>query len=270
MEYTKMHGAGNGFVLLDNTEAVLPPDEYDPLAIQLCSLENMDGMILITKAEDADCGMLFFNRDGSAGEMCGNGARCLARYAVEHGLASDPQHIRIRATAGIVPARRIDPERYEIRLNDPSVIDLHRTVTVDEDSYDCFYTELGNPGIPHAVLFLSDPFPGDLSSIRALGRSLRSAEAFPRGANVTFLRQTGDSSAEALTYERGVEDFTLACGTGCGASAAAMVLLGRTSSHTVQISMPGGLLSVSLRKKDSTVSDLFLTGPTAIVGTGTI
>ena len=265
-----MHGAGNGFVLLDNSEAVLPPDEYAPLAKRLCSLENMDGMILIMKAKDADCGMLFFNRDGSTGEMCGNGARCLARYAVEHGLAPDPQHIRIRATAGIVPARRIDPERYEIRLNDPSVVDLHRAVTVNGHSYDCFYTELGNPGIPHAVLFLSGPFTGNLPSLRELGRSLRYAGTFPRGANVTFVRLTGDSSAEAITYERGVEDFTLACGTGCGASAAAMVLLGMTVSGTVQISMPGGLLSVSLHKTGSTVSDLFLTGPTAFVGTGRI
>ena len=265
-----MHGAGNGFVLLDNTGGVLEPEEYASLAKHLCDLENMDGMILITQAEDADCGMLFFNRDGSWGEMCGNGARCLARYSVEHGFSQDPQNIRIRATAGIVPARRIDQEIYEIRLNDPSVIDLHRTVTAMGQSWDCFYTELGRPGIPHAVLFRSEPLPADLTSLRELGRSIRCAEEFPKGANVTFVWQTGESSVDAATYERGVENFTLACGTGCGATAAAMVLLDRSASDTIHISMPGGKLSVSLHRTASSVSDLLLTGPTAFLGTGTV
>ena len=270
MNYTKMHGAGNGFVLLDNTGNNLDTTDFASLAQCLCAMENTDGMILIADAADADCRMYFYNRDGSAGEMCGNGARCLARYAVEHGLASDPQNIKIRTAAGIVTAKKIDETLYEIRLNDPSVIDLHRDVPVDTTVYDCFYAELGNPGIPHAVCFLREPIPEDLSALRDLGRSLRFAPEFPKGANVTFVYQNSADSIDAITYERGVEDFTLACGTGCGAAAAAMVLLGRSSSKSIRISMPGGLLTVSLSVRDGTAADLFLTGPTAVTGAGTL
>ena len=270
MNYTKMHGAGNGFVLLDNTQNILLPEDFSSLAVYLCRLEDTDGMILITEAADADCGMYFYNRDGSAGEMCGNGVRCLARYAVEHGLASDPKHIRIRTAAGIVTSRQIDEILYEVRLNNPSVIDLHRPVTVNGSVYDCFYTELGDPGIPHAVFFLPDMLPKDLSSLRSLGRFLHSAPEFPKGANVTFVHQISADSVDAITYERGVEDFTLACGTGCGAAAAALLLLGKSSAKMIRIYMPGGLLTVALDICDGTVTSLYLTGPTAITGTGTV
>ena len=268
MKYTKMHGAGNGFVLLDNTDLLLDPDGYAPLAVELCGKESVDGMIVVAPAQDADCGMVFYNRDGSLGEMCGNGARCLARYAVEHGLADDPDNIRIRTAAGLVSARRIDDELYEVRLNDPSVVDLHRFVPVSEKTFDCFYTELGDPGIPHAVVFLKGPLPAERTALRETGRVLRFSPQFPRGANVTFAFQSGPDRVEAITYERGVEDFTLACGTGCGATAAALVLLGRTSSDTVHITMPGGKLSVTLRRSGDSVTDLYLTGPTAITGEG--
>ncbi len=271
MRYTKMHGAGNSFLLTENLRGELRGEDLSVLALRLCSPETgpgADGMIVLVPAEDADFGMLFLNSDGSRGEMCGNGSRCLARYGVEHGLVRDAEQIRIRAEAGLVTARRITDERYEVRLNDPSVIDLHRPAEALGRIYDCAYTELGDPGIPHAVLEVSAEELSALDVLRRLGRELRHSPAFPKGANVSFACLTGGQRVRAITYERGVEDFTLACGTGCGAIAASLLLRGRLTDCPISIEMPGGLLSVSLRRDGTGVRDILLTGPTAVVEEG--
>ncbi len=268
MKYTKMHGAGNGFVLVDNTDSALSRDKCRKLAVRLCREKETDGLIAVCPAEDADISMLFINSDGSVGEMCGNGARCLAKYAVEHGLSHDPDNILIRTDAGIIHARRINDGLYEVRLNDPSVIDPHRLVRVGGKSYDCFYTELGDPGIPHAVVFTdSDPHTR-LNDLRETGRALRFAAEFPKGANVSFAMKTGCVSAKAVTFERGVEDFTLACGTGCGAIACAMAFNGSSCGERFIIEMPGGLLEVRLHFSGQMIRDIFLTGPVVTLEEG--
>ena len=268
MTYTLMHGAGNGFVLLDNTHSDLSEEDCRTLAVRLCTADGMDGLIAIIPASDADIGMLFINSDGSVGEMCGNGARCLAKYAVEHGLASDPGNIRIRTDAGLVRARRVTDEVYEVRLNDPSVLDPHRHVYFDGQDFDCFYTELGDPGIPHAVIFTEDDPHLCRDALRETGRAIRYAKEFPRGANVSFVQKTGPDTAKAVTYERGVEDFTLACGTGCGAVACAFSVLSGTPRTHVTIEMPGGTLDVSLINKSGIIRNILLTGPAVTVGEG--
>lgn len=272
MRYTKMHGAGNSFLLTENLHGELQDEDLSVLALRLCSAATgpgADGMIVVVPAEgDADVGMLFYNADGSLGEMCGNGARCIARYAVEHGLARDAQHIRIRATAGLVRGRRITREQYEVRLNAPSIVDLHRPAEAAGRVYDCAYVELGDPGIPHAVVETGPSAFEDTDALRELGRALRYSPAFPKGANVTFACVTGETQVRAVTFERGVEDFTLACGTGCGATALSLILRGRLAGETVGIDMPGGHLCVALRRKGERVRDILLTGPTAVVGEG--
>ena len=268
MNYTKMHGAGNGFVLLDNTGSGLSGEECRALAVKLCAFEGMDGLIAIVPASDADIGMLFINSDGSVGEMCGNGARCLAKYAVEHGLVSDPENIRIKTDAGLVTAKRISGEVYEVRLNDPSVLDPHRHVLLGGQDCDCFYVELGDPGIPHAVVFTETDPHLCTDALRETGRALRHAAEFPRGANVSFVQKTGPDSAKAVTYERGVEDFTLACGTGCGAIACAFAVLSAASPSRITIGMPGGMLLVSLINENGNIRDIRLTGPAVTLGEG--
>ena len=265
MRCTKMHGAGNSFVVTENLRGELQGEDLGVLALRLCREQEADGLIVVVPAQDADFGMLFYNADGSLGEMCGNGVRCLARYGVEHGLAPDPAHIRIRATAGLVFGRRISREQYEIRLNDPSVIDLHRPAFDGEKVCDCCYVELGDPGIPHAVVMAEAAELDDPDRLRERGRTLRFSPAFPRGANVSFVCLMGENRARAITFERGVEDFTLACGTGCGAIAVCLTLTGQTPSGRVEIDMPGGHLSVTLNREGDTVRDIFLTGPTAVV-----
>ena len=272
MHITKMHGAGNDFVIVDNRAGSLPADALPKLARTLCAFHTgvgADGMMVVVPAEKGgDYAMRFYNADGSLGEMCGNGARCICRWGAEHGLAGDTQ--RVETTAGLVIGQRIDRTRYRVRLNDPSVLDLRRPVPVDGAAYDCAYLELGDPGIPHAVLLLPDWDEWGRDRLRALGAALRSAPAFPKGANVSFVKITGPDAVKAITFERGVEDFTLACGTGCGSIAAALTLRGLVSGGPVHITMPGGALTVSLTREHDRVHDIFLTGPTCLVFEGEV
>ena len=269
MLITNMHGAGNSFCLVENLHGELQGEDLQSLALRLCSAENgpgADGLIVLTPAQgDEDFGMLFYNSDGSLGEMCGNGARCVARYGVEHGLVKDAAHIRFRATAGLILARRIDETLYEVRLNNPSVIDLHRPVSDGERVFDSAYVELGEPGIPHAVIETPEEDFLDLDALRARGRALRCSQVYPRGANVSFVSVTSPQRVRALTYERGVEDFTLACGTGSGSIVLTLLLRGRLRGDRATVDMPGGQLSVRLVREGEQIRDLFLTGPTAYV-----
>ncbi len=264
MHYTKMHGAGNSFLLTENLHGELRGEDLSVLALRLCKEKETDGLIVLTPAVGADFGMLFYNSDGSLGEMCGNGARCVARYGYEHSLAPDPQAIRILATAGLVTGKRVSRERYQIRLNDPSVIDLHRLA----EGEDCAYIELGKPGIPHAVVEVGAEAFDDLNALRERGRRLRCSAAFPKGANVSFACLEGENRVRAITFERGVEDFTLACGTGSGAIAVALILRARIPGSAAEIHMPGGTLIISLTREDDRAKDLLLTGPTAVVEEG--
>ena len=267
MRYTKMHGAGNSFLILENLRQELKGENLSDLALRLCSPHSgpgADGLIVLQPDREADFAMDFYNSDGSLGEMCGNGARCVARYGVEHGLAPDPEHIRFRAAAGMIRARRIDEIRYEVRLPDPSVLDLLRTTG---EGF-CSYVELGDPGLPHAVVEVPAAAFGDPDALRERGRALRHNPVFPKGANVSFVCLTGENSVRAVTFERGVEDFTLACGTGCGAIALSLILRGRIPGNQAEIDMPGGHLSVTLRREGDSARDILLTGPTAFVEAG--
>ena len=266
MKFTKMHGAGNDFVIINLLEEKLDPASAPELARKLCARRTgigADGLMLTAKAEDGgDFKLLFYNADGSLGEMCGNGARCIARYGFEHGLAGEKQ--RIETTAGLVTGERITDTLYRIRLNDPSVVDLERKA----EGYGCSYIELGDPGIPHAVVVMDNWDTMPHGELFKLGKKLRFSPAFPKGANVSFVKLVDAERVKAVTYERGVEDFTLACGTGSGSIVAALTLRGFVSGNDVTVSMPGGDLSVSLKSDGSSVCDIFLTGPTCKVCEG--
>ena len=271
MHFTKMHGAGNDFIIINNIDGAIPESVLPELAAGLCAQHvsvGADGMMVVAAPrQGGDFRMIFYNSDGSLGEMCGNGARCIARYGYENGLSGEIQ--RIETTAGLVTGQRMTKRLYKVRLNDPSVIDLHRSVSAGGAVYDCAYIELGDPGIPHAIVLMPDWDERDRDTLRALGRALRFAKEFPRGANVSFVKIVDIRHVKAITYERGVEDFTLACGTGCGSIAAALCLLG-LSGDELAIFMPGGELTVSLTAEVGSVRDIYLTGPTNIVCVGDI
>ena len=269
MFFTKMHGAGNDFIIIDNRDGRFPADGLSSLAVKLCAVHTgvgADGLMVVTESTAADYAMLFYNNDGSLGEMCGNGARCICRYGHDNGLAGDVQ--RVETTSGIVIGKRIDERRYQVRLNDPSVIELHRAVEVGGTVYDCAYVELGVPGLPHAVVRLDGWDAMDINALRELGSRLRRAKEFPKGANVTFVKKLNDSEWKAVTFERGVEDFTLACGTGCGSAVTALTLLGLASGRNISIHMPGGTIEISLDAENGWVRNILITGPTAVVFKG--
>ena len=272
MKFWKMNGAGNDFLILNNLEERQRAEDFPRLARTLCERHlsiGADGfMVVEAPAQGGDYRMLFFNSDGTVGEMCGNGARCICRYGYEAGLAGEVQ--RVETTAGMVTGERIDRRRYRVRLNDPTTIRLDCPVEVDGVTYPCAYVELGCPGLPHAAV----PFPGlreaDEDKLRELGRRLRWHPAFPKGANVNFYELTGEDQVYEHTFERGVEDFTYACGTGTGSVVTVLTLQGKVSGHNVRARMPGGELVIDVERDRDRVTDLYLTGPTNIVCKGEI
>ena len=267
-----MNGAGNDFILLDAIAEPFDESAAPALARSLCDRRRSigaDGLMLVTRAEgDADYRMRFYNSDGSLGEMCGNGARCICRYGYAHGYAGPVQ--RVETTAGLVTGWRITEDQYRIRLNTPSVVDLEKQLTVGGRTYRCSYVELGSPGIPHLALEMPALAEQDEDALRRLGRALRYHPTLPKGANVNFYELTGPNELLEKTYERGVEDFTLACGTGTGSVAAALTLLGRVSGKNVRIRMDGGELTVDAEEKNGAIENLYLTGPAAMVCAGEI
>ena len=268
MRFTKMNGAGNDFILVENLHGELTQQQLSKLARTLCDRRmsiGADGLMAIVPAKaDADFGMLFFNCDGTLGEMCGNGARCICRYGYETGLAGETQ--TIETTAGLVTGTRIDAKNYRIRLPDPVNLQ-YLALDVDGKKVGCMYLELGNPGIPHAVVQYPGLREADEQALFEFGRKLRYHPAFPKGANVNFLEKTGENRFYERTWERGVEDFTYACGTGTGASVYALAEKRRCGDHA-EVEVKGGLLIVDIVRDGKKCRDLLLTGPASMVCTG--
>jgi len=271
LKFWKMNGAGNDFIVINNIEEQIPVEKFNEIAKTLCERHlsvGADGMMVVETSQIGDYRMLFYNSDGSMGEMCGNGARCICRYGYENGLAGDVQ--RVETTAGVVTGERIDNRCYKVRLNDPSVIKLEYPVEVDGETYECSYVELGNPGIPHAVVPIKDLKNYPEAKLFELGRKLRYHEAFPKGANINFYEIVGEDQVFERTYERGVEDFTYACGTGTGSMVTVLTLKGLVSGSGVKVGMTGGELVITVECDGDKVENLFLTGPTNIVAKGEV
>ena len=273
MRFWKMNGAGNDFLIVDDRQNAVPDERWPDIVRTLCQRHlsiGADGFMVVKKPTDGgDYKMLFFNSDGSMGEMCGNGARCICRYGLENGLAGRVQ--RVETTAGLVTGWQVDRQRYRVRLNDPCNIRLHDRMEAEGTIYDCAYLELGDPGIPHAVVPIRGLQDYDTQTLRRLGRRLRYDPAFPKGANVNFYELIGPNHVYERTYERGVEDFTYACGTGTGSVVTVLTLLGKVSGKNVQVDMTGGRLVIDVERDGAgRVTDLYLTGPTNVVCKGEI
>lgn len=292
MKFSKFQGAGNDFIILNNMEEQIPTEKLGQVARQLCRRRfsiGADGLMAVDfPSEGGDYRMRFYNADGSQGEMCGNGARCIARYGYEKGLAGETQ--RIETTAGMVVGKRIGQRMYQIRLNDPTKIHLDQSVEIDGREYQYSYLELGDPGIPHVAVELPEFWLMGEEALRDLGRRLRHYEGFAKGANVNFFALTHEPDGavedscgglagktgfsgirvKERTFERGVEDFTLACGTGTGCVVAALTLQGRVSGEDVCVDVPGGELRITVERAGEWVTALYLTGPTNIVAEGEI
>lgn len=272
MHFCKMNGAGNDFLIINNLEENLPHDCFPALARTLCHRHlsiGADGLMVVERSTSgADFRMMFYNADGSAGEMCGNGARCICRYGYEKGLSGEKQIIE--TPSGTVIGWRIDQRNYRIRLTDPSVIKLSYPVEACGNGWECSYIELGIPGLPHAVVPVEKLSEKSFEELRELGRTLRYHNAFPKGANVNFYDIDASDELTLRTYERGVEDFTFACGTGTGSTVLALTLMGKVSGREVTVKNPGGTLRVTADRDHDKIENLWLTGPTNIVCTGEV
>ncbi|MFB0918584.1 MAG: diaminopimelate epimerase [Clostridiaceae bacterium] len=255
---SKFQAAGNDFVLINNMEEKLDEKVLPELAKKICHRRfsmGADGLILVDKAigKDTDFRMVFLNADGTYGEMCGNGARSIARFAHEEGIAG--VSMVFDTLAGPVSAVRLDENTYKIKLNRVSVYKKAMEVKIGDVVYTGDYIELGEPGLPHFVLELKDLEPELSRELFNLGRALRYAPEFPKGANINFYKMTDTNELKAITYERGVEDFTYACGTGAGSMAYSVKQGNKIDGDKVSIKVPGGVLTIELEDKV-----LYLTG----------
>ncbi len=272
MDFWKMNGAGNDFIILSDMDRRIPDGDISRIAATLCQRRlsiGADGLMVVRPAEQGgDYRMLFYNADGTEAEMCGNGARCICRYGYENGLAGETQHVE--TVSGTVTGRRVSQRQYQVRLNDPTMLETDLSAEVEGAAWPCAYVELGRPGLPHAAVPYKGLASAEESVLLKLGRKLRYHELFPKGANVSFYELVGTDHLLARTYERGVEDFTMACGTGAASVTAALALLGRVSGRAVQVDMPGGTLTIDLTCAQGAVTDICLTGPTNIVCKGAV
>ena len=244
---TKMNGNGNDFLVINNMDLKYTGETLSSYAKALCRRRESLGAdgILVTEPSDMhDFKMRLFNRDGTEGEMCGNGARCVARYAVLKGIAKKPE-MTFETLGGRVDAV-VKGARVAIKLSPVDVSNLVLNAPASVEGYDFNYTLL-SVGVPHAVIFETKHL-GSEDYYRKLGRAIRSrGDLFPEGANINFVspRETYEKGLDVLTYERGVEDLTLSCGTGSTASAIVAFKAGLTSA-VVDVHNPGGINRVSL------------------------
>ena len=254
MKLYHMSGAGNDFMVMDARGMEL---DFADLAVELCKKYGTDGFMAVDHSNVADFRLHFYNSDGSRGEMCGNGARCICKFAYDLGIAGET--MTVQADAGIVCGWRVSENRYRVKLNNPGIVDLRR-------KENAAYVELGDPGIPHSVTHIPGLSFDRKEELREMAKAMRFDPAFPKGVNANLYEWLDETTVRILTYERGVEDYTLACGTGSGSTAVVLWLQGKVPGGVLNLENQGGLLTVTLSGKDGKVDSLLLEGPAETLG----
>lgn len=277
LRFARMHGCGNDFVVVDDRDGRLQAHRAE-LARALCDRHKGlggDGLILIQRGEtqngfSADFRMTYVNRTGADGEMCGNGARCAAKRAVDLGLAPDRERgaeLRMATLAGLVRAT-VDDTEVTLAMTVPGGERNSMPLAIAGQSFDLFAIDTG---VPHAVAFLDSLDALERLDVEGIGRAIRTHEAFaPKGVNANFAARRPDGAYRMRTYERGVEMETLACGTGAVAVAlAAHRRFGATAPVSI-LPSGGGLLTIGFRMSDGGFRDVTLKGPTETIAEGEI
>ena len=218
IHFYKMTGTGNDFILIDNRQRILDPDHCFDFVRSVCRPRisvGADGVILIEKDTEVDFRWRFFNADGSEPDMCGNGARCAARFAFLTGIADKPR-MTFRTGAGVIGAEVLDTN-VKVQMPVPHSFKRGLMITTQKRS---FKLDFIDSGVPHAVCFLKDREELEAMGVEHWGSALRKHVKFkPAGTNVDFVYVENPHNLWVRTYERGVEGETLACGTGCIAAA---------------------------------------------------
>ena len=262
-----MNGSGNDFIIIDNREPVIENSAKLDFVSQICVHKlsvGADGVIFVENSDTADFKWDFYNADGSSAEMCGNGGRCVAHYAYVRKIA--PEKMSFETTAGIITAE-VKGSYVRIKLTTPK--GMQRNLNIDLNGK-TFKVDSLNTGAPHAIMYSDDITNED---VRGVGRGIRAHPIFsPEGTNVDFVQKLGEDMLYVRTYERGVEDETLACGTGVVASAL-LASEANLVKAPVRIQTQGGeVLTVDFEKINEAgeFKDVFLEGSAKIVFEGTI
>ena len=263
--FTKMSGTGNDFILIDHREPFIPQDTIATFVKQVCRRKfsaGADGLILIENSQKEDFAWQFFNADGSVAEMCGNGARCAARFAYHKGIA--PARMRFTTVAGVIEAEMVG-DAVKVKLTSPSDLRETRELLVDNEKIQVSFI---NTGVPHVVCFVDDI---SATPVIDLGRKIRNhSEYQPAGTNVNFVQVTSQGLI-VRTYERGVEDETQACGTGAVASALIAAMTGKNTLSPVQVTTSGGdQLIIHHELNQSEVVAVYLEGPANFIYEGSL
>ena len=265
LPFVKMSGAGNDFVVIDN-RALNYSLTGDQIA-RLCDRHfgvGADGLLAVEPADraEADFRMRYYNADGGEAEMCGNGARCFARFV--HPLRrNDAERVRFTTPAGLITGEYVGDE-IRINLTAPTETKINQRADFGWGQIEYHFM---NTGVPHVVVFVSD---AEKAEIVAHGRAIRRSPIFPRGTNVNFVQVTDSSVLIVRTYERGVEDETLACGTGVVASALLTHLVHHLALPLCVKVRGGDILTVAARAETNAFRDVTLTGPAVETYSGEI
>ncbi len=252
IKFYKYQGTGNDFIMIDNRSLSFPKNNTSYIA-RLCDRRfgiGADGLILLEDHPEFDFTMVYFNSDGNPSSMCGNGGRCITRFAESLGIIAE--HATFEAVDGPHEAT-IQGDLVSLKMGDVSNI----TTTAEAVFLDT--------GSPHHVALVDNL---DKWNVKEKGASIRYGMYHQEGANVNFVEPNGDNAFSVRTYERGVEDETLSCGTGVTAVAIAMHASGKTTSEVVRLHTPGGDLSVRFKKQGDLYTQVFLEGPAEMVYEG--
>jgi diaminopimelate epimerase len=263
ISFLKMSGSGNDFIVVDNRDGVVGEERLGPWIASICRRKHSvgaDGLILIERAEEADFKWRFFNADGGEVEMCGNGGRCAARFALLKGI-SGPS-LRFETMAGTIEAE-VTGERVKLEMPAPSAAELDYPLQVEGETLTVSSITVG---VPHVVTWVEDL---TACPVVTLGRAIRYHERYsPAGTNANFLQPVEDGALAIRTYERGVEDETLACGTGSVASALIAALKGLVPSPAGLRTRGGELLRIYFERQGQGFGHVFLEGDAKVIYEG--
>lgn len=265
LEFWKMNGAGNDFILIDNRDRKirLTPSQI----VKLCHRQKgigADGVILLIPCNSgkAEWAWEFYNSDGSCAEMCGNGARCFAKFIQK--LIGVKDKVTFETGAGVITARFMN-ENVQVNMTQPKDLQLNINLPLKDGARTVHFI---NTGVPHTVLFIDNLEKVD---VKSLGSEIRFHKQFaPKGTNVNFARVKGDSSIQIRTYERGVENETLACGTGITASALISSILFGFNPPIKVLVQSGDTLEVNFDRNSNEFKNVVLTGPAEFVFNGKV
>jgi diaminopimelate epimerase len=260
IEFWKMNGSGNDFILIDNRDGSVAEEEMGPLVERTCRRRESvgaDGLIFVTRSDRFDFGWRYFNADGGEVEMCGNGSRCVARFAYLKGIAKSK--MTFETLAGPVSAE-VTGRVVKVLMPEPSGLEMDIDLSLEAG---WLSVDFVNTGVPHVVVRVDDL---SRHPVFEQGRSIRYHKMFsPEGTNADFVTVLGPDLLEIRTYERGVEDETLACGT--GAIASALIASARDMVRSpVKVRTKGGEeLGIHFQKEGDEFTQVWLEGRTSIV-----